>query len=55
MEVRSSPWHRLETCAVPLATAFSRRARCEIDLSPGSTAVPVSRADRPTVCLIEGL
>jgi len=49
MELRSSPWHRLETWALPDAMELSRMARWDIDLSPGRVTVPSSRAAPRTV------
>ena len=52
IEARSSPSQRFDTRAVPLAIELSRIARCEIDLSPGSSTAPASRRAALTVCFM---
>ena len=52
IDVRSSPSHRFDTCAVPPAIALRRMARWEMDLSPGSLTSPSSRGVGLTVCLM---
>src|SRR5207244_2816877 len=51
----SAPDDRPRTRAGPSATAFRIRARCEIDLSPGSRTSPSSRCGALTVARTVGL
>ena len=49
VEATSAPLERPVTWAVPRAIAFKIRARCEMDLSPGTERAPPRRDGRLTV------